>query len=244
MKFVTTKQFQLILPIALLLSCTSLIWLVDGDLWLARSVYGQAGVWPEGNRFPWNLLYEYAGLPAFLLAGLAGGTLLGGLFFTRLADQRRPALFLLLLLALGPGLVVNVLLKDHLGRARPREVQEFGGQYTFTQIWERGETGKNSSFPSGHASVGFYLIAPWFILRRRNRAQASYWLAGGLAYGFLVGTARILQGAHFLLDVLWAGGLVYFVGELIAQTMSLDRLSLLRDNVSHHLYWPSTREKR
>lgn len=241
MKLKKTIQFRLALPIALLLLCTFLVLLTDGDLRLARAVYGQGGVWPGINRFPWDLLYEYAGAPAFLLAGLAGGVLLGGLFLKRLADQRRPALFLLLMLALGPGLVVNVLLKDHLGRARPREVQEFGGQYAFTQIWQRGETGKNSSFPSGHASVGFYLIAPWFILRRRDRVQASCWLAGGVAYGFLVGAARILQGAHFLLDVFWACGLVYLVGELIAQAMSLDRLSLWRDNVLLQP-WPSEKE--
>lgn len=228
-KLITRQQFRFGLPVALLLLCTFFVWLTDGDRRLAGAVYGHEGVWPGIGRFPWNLLYEYAGVPAFLLAGLAAGTLMGGLFVTKVAARRREALFFLLLLALGPGLVVNVLLKDNLGRARPREIREFGGQYPFTQIWQRGETGRNSSFPSGHASVAFYLLSPWFILRRHNRVQASGWLAGGLGYGFLVGTARILQGSHFLLDVLWAGGLVYLCGEALSQMMSLDASSRQRN---------------
>ena len=212
-------------PVALLLLSTILVWLLDGELRLARVVYGTGSGWPGIGRFPWNFLYDYAWIPAFLLAGLAGVALLGGLFVTNLAPLKKQTLFLLLLLAIGPGLLVNVALKDHLGRARPREIHEFGGQYPFTQIWLHGHSGKNSSFPSGHAAVAFYLMAPWFVLRRRSRIQASCWLAGGLAYGCLVGTARILQGGHFLLDVIWAGGLVYLCGEIIARTISLDRLS-------------------
>lgn len=210
-------------PAALLLLSTLLVWLLDGELRLARAVYGAGSSWPGIGRFPWNFLYGSAWIPAFLLAGLAGGTLLGALFVTSLAPLKKQALFLLLLLAIGPGLLVNVALKDHLGRARPREIHEFGGQYPFTQIWRHGATGKNSSFPSGHAAVAFYLMAPWFVLRRRNRMLASCWLAGGLAFGCLVGTARMLQGGHFLLDVIWAGGLVYLSGEIIARTISLDQ---------------------
>lgn len=241
-------------PAALLLLSTLLVWLLDGELRLARAVNGDGGVWPGIGRFPWNLLYDCAWVPAFLLAGLAGGTLFGGLFVTSLTPLKKQALFLLLLLAIGPGLLVNLALKDHLGRARPREIHEFGGQYPFTQIWRHGTAGKNSSFPSGHAAVAFYLMAPWFVLRGRKRIQASCWLAGGLTYGCLVGTARILQGGHFLLDVFWAGGLVYLSGEIIAQALSLDHSSrqegrtdaTLQPCVSlpaHTAAWPATNQQ-
>ena len=46
---------------------------------------------------------------------------------SRLLAWRRPALFLVLVAALGPGLLINVVFKDHYGRPRPREVQELGG---------------------------------------------------------------------------------------------------------------------
>jgi membrane-associated PAP2 superfamily phosphatase len=36
-----------------------------------------------------------------------------------------------------------------------------------------------------------------------------FFVALGLGYGSLVGLARMLQGAHFLSDVLWALGFVY-----------------------------------
>ena len=39
----------------------------------------------------------------------------------------RAAVFLVLSLLLGPGLLVNVILKDNWGRPRPGSVVEFGG---------------------------------------------------------------------------------------------------------------------
>lgn len=234
MKKLALRQWhRLGLPAVLLLLSTFLVWLLDGELRLARAVYGEGGAWPGIGRFPWNFLYDFAWVPAFLLAGLAGRALYRDLFVRGFTPRKRQAFFLLLLLALGPGLLVNVVLKDHLGRARPREIHEFGGRYAFTPIWRHGDTGKNSSFPSGHAAVAFYLMAPWFVLRGRNRMQAAWWLAGGLAYGSLVGTARILQGGHFLLDVLWAGGLVYLSGEIITLALSLD-------HPLHPAGWPDT----
>lgn len=220
---ISTRLFRLGLPVTLLFCATFFIWLTDADLRLARAVYQPGLGWPGIDLFPWDLLYEYAGAPALIMAGLAGGILLASVFLKRLAGQRKPALFFLLVLAVGPGLLVNVLFKDHLGRARPRELVEFGGQYQFTQIWQPGNSGNNSSFPSGHASVAFYLLSPWFVLRRKKRPLAACWLAGGLGYGSLVGVARILQGGHFLSDVLWAGGLVYLSGEILVLVMRLDQ---------------------
>jgi membrane-associated PAP2 superfamily phosphatase len=38
------------------------------------------------------------------------------------------------------------------------------------------------------------------------------WLVGGIACGSTVGLGRMLQGAHFARDVLWAFGFVYLTG--------------------------------
>jgi membrane-associated PAP2 superfamily phosphatase len=203
-------------PIAVLLIFTLIAWLLDADLEIARLVHVENKQWPGVGNFPWDFLYDYGVLPAFILAGAGLAVLLAGFILRRAARYRSQALFLVLLLAVGPGLVVNVILKDNHGRPRPREIIEFGGKHHFTQIWERGETGRNSSFPSGHASAGFYLVAPWFLLRRRHRPAAAGCLLAGLSYGSLVGAARIMQGGHFLTDVVWAGGLVYLTGEALA----------------------------
>ena len=62
--------------------------------------------------------------------------------------------FLAAMLAIGPGLVANVILKDNWGRARPRQVVEFGGTKQFTPpLVPVRECVRNCSFVSGEASV-------------------------------------------------------------------------------------------
>lgn len=205
-----------------MLSATLFVWALEADLEVARLVYVENEQWPGIESFPWDFIYHYAVLPSLLMAGASLIILLLGFIYRSMAQYRMQTLFMVLLMLLGPGLVVNVLLKDNMGRARPREIVEFGGQHQFTQIWQKGDTGKNSSFPSGHAAGAFYLIAPWFLLRRKKPGPAAACLIFGLAYGSLVGAARIMQGGHFLSDVIWAGGLVYLAGEILVRLLRLE----------------------
>ena len=207
---------ELILLAGALVLVTLVIYLTDGDRLLAGIIYGPDGIWPGIDRFPWNILYDWAPAPGIILAVLSLVVSVGGFFSPPLKKQRRSAVFLLLLLAVGPGLIVNVLLKDNLGRARPREIIEYGGSHPYTEIWQKGTTGSNSSFPSGHASIAFYTLGPWFILRDGKKKAAAGFLVFGLSFGAAVGLARMLQGGHFLNDVLWAGGIVYLVGGILA----------------------------
>ncbi len=214
---------EITLVVLVLVGLTLVIWHAGLDLRLAGMVVGPDNTWPGVGRAPWSLLYHWAPLPAFVLAGGSLLLVVAGFLSARWRKFRRDALFILLFLALGPGLLVNVVLKDHVGRARPREVVQYGGSHPFTEIWQPGDTGRNSSFPSGHASVAFFVIAPWFVLRDRNRRLALVFLVSGTLFGIAVGWARILQGGHFLSDVLWAGGLDYLVGALLALAMGLHR---------------------
>jgi lipid A 4'-phosphatase len=122
--------------------------------------------------------------------------------------DRKAVIFLLATIALGPGLLANTLLKDHWGRARPTQIEEFGGTRQFTAApLLATECASNCSFVSGHAALGFSLVAFAFLLppgglRRRITAIA-------LAIGAVVGVGRIAQGAHFLSDVVYAGLLVF-----------------------------------
>ncbi len=125
----------------------------------------------------------------------------------------RAVLFMLAVLAVGPGLVVNVVFKDHWGRARPRDVEEFGGTQTFTPAFViSDQCERNCSFVSGHASLPFALTGLGFLLRRRRRAVYT----GAAAFGGLVGLGRIVQGAHFLSDVVFSGIFVFLVAYLLA----------------------------
>lgn len=204
---------------------TLIAWQLDLDRAIAAFCYAPGQQWPGlASRF-WLLIYEVTPWPALLLGGCALVVLLLGCRWQRLRGWRRQGLFMLLLLALGPGLLVNVLLKDHLVKPRPRELIEFGGQDRHSQFWQQGgaEPRQNNSFPSGHASIAFAVLGPWFFLRQRRRQVARVFLAGGIGWGALVGAARILQGGHFFSDVVWAGGLVYLVGGLLALCFSFDR---------------------
>jgi membrane-associated PAP2 superfamily phosphatase len=163
---------------------------------------GQA--WRESADPLAGFLYRFGPWPA-LLAGLCGGAA----FFLSYADEnlrrwRGPGLFLFLLLLLGPGLLVNGLGKSLAGRPRPSDVTGFGGAWNFQPLGNFGTPGRGQSFPSGHASTGFYWVALFFLLRRR-------WL--GLLTGLLAGAAmswtRIVQGGHFLSDTLAAGAVVF-----------------------------------
>jgi lipid A 4'-phosphatase len=51
--------------------------------------------------------------------------------YSKLLIPGRAMLFLIATLALGPGLAVNVILKEHWGRSRPIDVMQFGGSERF-----------------------------------------------------------------------------------------------------------------
>jgi membrane-associated PAP2 superfamily phosphatase len=202
--------------IIILIILSLIIFMTQADLRLARLVVEPNNQWPGLANAPWTILYNIAPIPGLIMAGCAVVVFLAGYFISFLKKYRRQGIFIILLLALGPGLLVNIILKDHLGRSRPQELVEFGGHYQFVQFWQPGSAGKNSSFPSGHASIAFFLMAPWFIYRQRNPFMAHCFLWTGIFLGGLVGMARIMQGGHFLSDVLWAGGLVYITGEVLS----------------------------
>lgn len=121
-------------------------------------------------------------------------------------------LFLLVSILLGPGILVNAILKENsVGRPRPVHIQEYGGNDVFSPVFHySGACQENCSFVSGHASIGFYLMALAWVFRRRSL------LFAGIALGALVGFGRIVQGGHFLSDVIFAGWATYYVCLLCA----------------------------
>jgi len=146
-----------------------------------------------------------------VLAGL-GGLVLGMLHSQR--RWRRWAIFLLLSVVVGPGLLINAVFKDHWDRPRPREVVEFGGPLQYVPAPLPGREG-GASFPCGHCSVGFLYGAGWWIWRRRRPAWARISIAVGLIAGVGLGLGRMAAGAHYLSDVLWAGLLAYGVCHIL-----------------------------
>lgn len=142
----------------------------------------------------------YFGTVALCLAGLIV-VWLGRSPWLGLANRR--GLFLAACLAAGPGLVANLVLKDHWGRARPAQVVEFGGTKQFTPaLAVANQCRRNCSFVSGEASstyVVFYAAAALF-----PQWWAALVIAGTVA-GLATGLVRMAQGAHFLSDIVFAG---------------------------------------
>ncbi len=172
------------------------------DLATARLFYSPGeDHWPFGGELPWSLLYKMAPwITASLVLGAIGALVVG---FVRKREQlRREATFVLLALVLGPGLLVNGVLKDHWNRPRPRDVIEFGGPWHYAPAPLRGEGGK--SFPCGHCSVGFLYGVGWWIWRRRRPRLAAGALAAAVVIGTALGLGRIAAGRHFASDVVWS----------------------------------------
>ena len=187
------------------------------DLWMSGLFY-QA----DGGFFlkdSWWAVAIYESIP--IIAIMVGvGSLL--LLIHNLVRKRqvgplsnRFLLFVLAALAVGPGLVVNAGFKDHWGRARPRDVTEFTGDKRFTPALQpTDQCERNCSFVAGHPSVMFWLAALGFAAaagRRRNRV-----LLAAAALGLVAGLGRIVQGGHFLSDVLFSGIAVFAVIWLLA----------------------------
>lgn len=150
---------------------------------------------------PWVSRTVIVGLLLFLL--LAGIRHRRRKFFVR---HRKTAGYLLLVALVGPMLLVNTVFKDQWGRARPSQIEQFGGDKHFTRAAvPADQCEKNCSFVSGHASVGFYFLTLAFVWPRRR----ARWLAVGTGLGLGIGLVRIVQGGHFLSDVVFAGIVVY-----------------------------------
>lgn len=117
--------------------------------------------------------------------------------------------YILSSLLIGPGILTNELFKAHWHRARPSQIEQFGGQAHFTPPFMiTDQCASNCSFVSGHAAMGFWVIAFAFLVPPPWRGRA---IALALAFGALVGWVRIIQGGHFLSDVVYAGLLVVAV---------------------------------
>lgn len=216
-----SRATDFLIPLIILLCGTAVIAITDADLRLAALFY-IGGKWPVGELPLWQLFYKLDRIPS-LVVGLCGlGAIFLALFRHHYRYLLRPGLFLVILLAIGPGLLVNAVFKEYWGRPRPREIVQFSGTKQFLHPWQPGVPHKGRSFPSGHASAAFYLSAPYFLLRRHKRRAALLWLSGGLAFGILMSIARITQGAHFLSDTLWAFGVVALCALLLATLFRLD----------------------
>ena len=199
--------------VALLAAAAALFLLAPGvDLRVSGTFYVPGSGFPLAGWPPLRLLHHEIGWLAAGIAAVVAGAGLWLFLFERplWRFDRKALVFLVAATVIGPGLLANTVLKDHWGRARPAQIEAFGGARHFTPaLLPTRECARNCSFVSGDAALGFALLGFAFLLpagaaRRRGEAAA-------LGVGAAIGLGRIAQGAHFLSDVVFAGFLVYGV---------------------------------
>lgn len=133
-------------------------------------------------------------------------------------DGRKIA-YLLLVLVVGCGLIVNLAFKEGFGRARPRDVAEFGGSKKFTPAFVvAGQCKTNCSFSSGEVAGAFFSIALVMALGRRRALFPA-----ALAVGGLMSLARISSGAHFFSDAVVSFFVMWIVADVLYYYIVLTR---------------------
>jgi membrane-associated PAP2 superfamily phosphatase len=127
----------------------------------------------------------------------------------------RAVLFLIATMVIGPGLLVNLGLKDHWGRPRPIDVTQFGGDQHFVAWWDpRGDCPKNCSFVSGDVAGAAWTLAPAALAPPQWHALA-YGAALALTAG--MATYRVMAGGHFVSDTIFAGVFTFLIVWLFYQ---------------------------
>ncbi|MGD8371869.1 MAG: phosphatase PAP2 family protein [Syntrophobacterales bacterium] len=204
--------WDFLFPLLLLLSLSMIFWFTNVDIELQKLFYLPGTGWYLVNNNPWAFLLKYGTLPAILLVISAFLVLICGFFLEKVKKYRKIALFLIVYMILGPGLIVNTVFKEHWGRPRPKNIVEFGGQKQYLPLWKKGSSAEDKSFPSGDAAMGFFLLSPFFFLRKKAKKWAIFFLTLGISYGTIMGLTRMVRGKHFASDVLWSAGFIYLTG--------------------------------
>ncbi len=209
------------IPLVALGFVTLGFWLFRWDISFQSMFYRPAEGWYLANLLPFKLVYHYGNYPALILA-LAG--LLAMIFSfskRKMLKWRKVGLYLTIVMVLGPGIVVNTILKDQWGRPRPRNVIEFGGENRYEYPLQIDTSSKGKSFPCGHATMGYYFFSLGLLISRRRRIIKLLTVTFAILYGSLIGLARIAQGGHFLSDVIWAGILIYVISFAVYRLMKM-----------------------
>ncbi|MFH0960425.1 MAG: phosphatase PAP2 family protein [Pseudomonadota bacterium] len=192
------------------LAISFLIHIYGLDLRIAAELHdlsmGEAG-WMTGKASPWIKFYRYGEYPAVIMAVIAFVAFL----FTKAGKLpvkfAKPCLVIVLTVILGPGLVVNGILKNFWGRPRPADTVLFGGTCPERGLADPGGPGAGKSFVCGHCANAF-AVASGVALFPYFPGVAGLFLGAGLTFGALGSFARMAQGAHYLSDAFWSGIIV------------------------------------
>lgn len=110
------------------------------------------------------------------------------------------------------------IVKHFSNHACPWDLTMYGGNQPLLALFDTLPPGAEAGqcFPGGHASGGFALWAFYFAFKKINPSLAQLGLYSGLVFGFVMGWAQMMRGAHFLSHNLWTAWFVWLVLCLLA----------------------------
>lgn len=211
------RHYRWLIPVLLFIAIAPLTPALD--LTVAHYLYNIHNGFPSQHPV-YELFYQYGELPALLTGFLAAIMYLLSYPVSSWRQARKPALMLILTLMIGAGLISNILLKDHWGRPRPKQIVEFEGAFQYLPFYQPnfGEhLEARKSFPCGHATMGFYFLA-FIRIGIREKYRPLIWF-GALTTIFLglgLSFSRMAMGGHFLSDVL-ASALIMWLTTLTVE---------------------------
>lgn len=167
---------------------------------------GRGFDWVRGGAPTVNLLVRRVGEAVTFL--LIAGVIFGLVTRKLRRDDLRLLAYPALCVAVACGGIVNLLLKAHVGRARPDSLADFGGAAEFTPAWQVvAECARNCSFASGEVAMAAGLAIPAVVIlwphltRDRGRLLA---ILAAFAYIAATSLLRIGLGRHFLSDTVFS----------------------------------------
>lgn len=197
------------------------------DLSISHFFFSQEGSF-QNNTFL-DFIYRYGIIPGWIAIIVSVVILLGSWVNPSWKQWREGAYFMILSLVIGSGLITHVILKDHWGRPRPKQIAEFGGKQEFRPYYKPNffhQQEPSKSFPCGHCSMGFYFFALAFLGKTQN-SKYLYYSGMTLAWflGILLSYARIAQGGHFFSDTVASGLIMWFTPFTLSQWINNGRLN-------------------
>lgn len=223
----TRSTCNIAILFATTLIATWIIRLTDVDLAVAERFYCPEKGWHLGQSPLYQFAYKYAAIPALLITFVSLAILAFGIGRPKLIRYRKLCIYFLSVTILGAGIITNLVLKNEWGRPRPRDCAQFGGANTFEPVLTMDLASSGKSFPCGHATMGFFFFSFAVLLWSRYRfwSIASALLA--ILFGSAIGFTRIVQGAHFFSDVIWAGSVMLLSSLILHRLLKLENHWLL-----------------
>lgn len=182
----------------------------ETDLRVSQAFYDpSAGFVIDGHPLTETLRLAAWNIAILLCLAAALGTIFGATGRTVLLPTRAWGLVLSLYI-LGPGVMVEMLMKPLWGRVRPAQVAEFGGSLHFSPPNELVDfCTRNCSFVSGEVSgatvTALVIIILRFHLKHRFHNRVSILLlTSAISLPLAVALQRVAAGRHFLSDTVFA----------------------------------------